>query len=294
MTLALRRVMRAVKSRVRPSIAARNVIEMSRLVRSGERLVFVSSYPRSGNTWIRYILSDCFLRAAGIETTTDLPVHPDSIIPALNSNLIVERDPIVVEHGLFVKTHDRIDELTDLFGAKAINRARFVFVFRSPADFLVSYYHFHLRYPHLVRHAADGIDSFCLTHVFEWVAHTTTYLDARRTDPDRFHVIGYESLLSEPVVILEGLIHWLDLKIDGDNIERAVRNTEFGKLQAQEATQPQNSEEFFFRKGRSGSGREELLPSTNEEIDRRTEAVFRRLHAVVAEQLRDHRLRSNG
>ena len=65
----------------RLAIQAHNSAEIIRLLQGGWRLNFVSSFPRSGNTWIRYLLADVFLQRHGVATATELPVHPDRIVP---------------------------------------------------------------------------------------------------------------------------------------------------------------------------------------------------------------------
>ena len=73
----------------------RNYAEINQALAGGATVFFISSFPRSGNTWVRFLLSDIFLQRAGRATATVLPVHPDRLIPDIYCNLVSE-----VERGL--------------------------------------------------------------------------------------------------------------------------------------------------------------------------------------------------
>ena len=76
----------------RLAIQAHNTAEMTRLLRGGQPLSFVSSFPRSGNTWMRFLLADVLLQNHGMATSTELPVHPDKIVPDFYCHWIARRD----------------------------------------------------------------------------------------------------------------------------------------------------------------------------------------------------------
>src|SRR5208282_528963 len=76
-------------------IQAHNTGEISRRLQNRERVTFVTSFPRSGNTWMRFLLSDIFLQNHGIETATDLKVQPDGIIADFYCDWIARRNPHV-------------------------------------------------------------------------------------------------------------------------------------------------------------------------------------------------------
>jgi len=53
-----------------------NNSELARLVRNHTPVTFVCSYARSGNTWMRYLLSDIRLQNEGLETSTNHASRP--------------------------------------------------------------------------------------------------------------------------------------------------------------------------------------------------------------------------
>ena len=248
------------------SVPEQNVSQIAQLSRKGERVSFVSSYPRSGNTWVRHLLSDCFIQNSGQPTSTELPIHPDKIIPDRYVNRIVDRDLSVTTSGVFVKTHDTFDDALTLLNQKAYASMRHLYIYRRPEDSLVSYYHFHLRYEHLQQHADKGVDAFVLEHINKWVDHVGSYVKGSEKYPGSVFFLSYERLLADPNACLVPALKFLDVQVQGNTLENAISHMAFENLRANEEKKPLNNDEFFFRKGTSGSGSEELQPKTVEAI----------------------------
>ena len=127
-------------------VQAHNGREITRLLSDGHPITFVSSFARSGNTWVRYLLSDVFLQNHGLETATELAVHPDEIIPDFYCEAIAKRNRAVPTPGLLVKTHDIFGQLQKQFGEGVAQEpggnCRHLYIYRTPEDSLVSFYHF--------------------------------------------------------------------------------------------------------------------------------------------------------
>lgn len=291
-------------------IQSTNTAQINRWLDHGTKVAFLASYPRSGNTWMRFMLSDILLQMNRVETSTQLPVHPDDLIPEFRCNSIVNRlsrcpawavEPPVA----FIKTHLMYERLQATFAQdpRALEprrNFRAVYLYRSAEDALVSFYHWRARQPgrkcktpgessaHTPKFqlnntgAQNGtaldIDEFCRKAVFDWTAQMESYLRAAN---DGFPVffLSYEWLLEKPSEVLHNLFDWLELPHDNRIIERAVSNMNFKNLHAMErqeheSQQPANANEFFFRRGRPGSGRDELKEATVKEIQERTAAVL--------------------
>jgi hypothetical protein len=150
---------------------------------------FLVSYPRSGNRWVRHLLRDVI--ALG---RPDLP-PPEKLgmlIPDLHVN---EMDHLArMDFGMstqIFKSHN----LPDLRGR------RIVYLFREPADALVSYFHFHVREkiePELV---AQWPDAFCRAMLPGWCEHVQMaldeYADEYAVTPSRVLLVSYEILLRD-------------------------------------------------------------------------------------------------
>lgn len=238
-----------------------------------DNLTFLSSFPRSGNTWARHLVADVILQNEGMETQTELPIHPDRVIPDIHSNSISDRDVRLHQEGLIVKSHDQIDKITSFFGNTALQRLRHLYIIRQPEDALVSFYHFHLRYEALRGQAADGVDSFCLRHLDSWLEHTENAISYHNL-AGQILIISYEELLRSPETSLAKMLTWLEVASTPSNISAAVEHMRFANLRKKESRNPSNINEFFFRKGVAGSGTNEIAKPTLEAIRERSAPVI--------------------
>lgn len=284
-------------------IQANNTAVINRWLNHGTKVVFLSSFPRSGNTWLRFLLSDVLLQTQGFETTTQLPVHPDNLIPEFRCDSIASRlarcphwakEPPVA----FVKTHalyTRLEEVLQAGGpqknGKPTRDCRVVYLYRSPEDALVSLYHLQ-RFDTFARSRASlSLDDFCRKEVSRWMDNIDSHFRAADTG---FPVLffSYEGLLENPGLVMGSVLRWLGVEHDDQMVQRAVSNMQFNNLQAMEKNGSRNGhtaneKRRFFRRGGPGSGRAELQESTVQEIRERTaplmaEADARRMKQPLA------------
>lgn len=271
-------------------IQAHNAMVITRLLRQGWQVNFVSSFPRSGNTWVRHLLADIFLQNNGIETSTELPIHPDKIIPDFYCHWIARRDVTIPTPGVFIKTHENFNQMQQRYGdvvpavsdparVPPFRGCKQIYLYRSPEDALVSLFHFHQRSKHLRHKTTAGIDAFCRAFLPKWEENLAGYL---RAADEGFPVlfVPYELLLQYPAEILSNLLRRLGSRHDGAIVERAVCNMQFSKLQAVERNLF-NEDAFFFRKGCKGAGRAELQNDTMDIIQERTSALMEQANARV-------------
>jgi hypothetical protein len=243
---------------------ARNHQEIRGLLDSGTDVTFISSFFRSGNTWMRFLLADILLQNRGIETSTADASRISEMVPDVYLDLVARRDALPREPAL-VKTHETFDTVRRcLLGGKARRageigvkgEVRSLYLYRKPEDVLVSYYHYRvLRSPVVGRWV--GLESFCRSEFPAWSRHVSSYLRAADEGAGVFFM-SYERLLEEPATALRLILRWLDIAHTPAKIDRAVANMRFEKLRALEESQRKNAGEFFFRNGRAGSGVSEL------------------------------------
>ena len=262
-------------------VQVHNTMAINRLLREKWQVNFVSSFPRSGNTWMRHLLADVFQQCHGVETATELPVHPDKIIPDFYCHWIGWRDVTIPTPGVFVKSHETFQQLQNRFGGQPQFRcSKHVYLYRSPEDALVSLFHYHDKQKHLKHKTAAGIDVFCREWLHLWEENLGSYLAAAEQGyPVLF--VPYELLLQYPVEVLGNLLRWLGARNDGAIVERAISNMQFSKLQAAETRNSLSEEAFFFRKGCKGAGRAELQQSTMNLIQERTAKLIEQANGRV-------------
>jgi len=266
-------------------IEAHNMREIKNLLAADVPIIFVTSFPRSGNTWMRYLLSDVFLQKEGIDTTTKLVIHPDEIIADFYRSLVAERNPKVRTPGVLVKIHDSFGGLRQRFWGDlhhthpSFHRCRHLYLYRNPEDALVSLYHHHLQEDLVVENSAKWIgpakiDEFCRRTLPAWIDHASGYLAATQEGLS-IYFASYEGLLTDPTKVLGEVLRWLGVSHTMPMLERAVSNMQFEKLKATNARD-------MGHHGRSGAGSLQLAGSTIEEIRGRTAPLVKRMDVQAA------------
>ncbi len=195
--------------------------------------------------------------------------------------------------GVFIKTHETFAQLQARFGhahlrpgaggssaAPPFRGCKHVYLYRSPEDALVSFFHFCDSQGQWTAKVTAGIDAFCLAHLPSWQESLAGYL---RASDNGFPVmfVPYDLLLQYPTEILSSLLRWLGARHDVPTVERAVSNMQFAKLQAMEARNPFTEEATFFRRGCKGTGRAELQPATMDAILGRTARLMEQANTRV-------------
>jgi hypothetical protein len=245
-------------------IEAHNMREIKSLLAEGVPITFITSFPRSGNTWMRYLLSDVFLQHHGIDTDTKLAVHPDEIIADFYRSRVAHRNTAVRTPGVLLKSHDSFEQLQERFWGKrcqtalSFQRCRHLYLYRSPEDAMVSFYHYCLR-ENLAGNWKKGgerpdINAFCRDTLPGWSEHLSGYLTAAEQGAP-IYFASYEQLLADPIRVLGETLQWMGFPHNASMLERAAINMQFQKLKATDARDIGNQ-------GRSGAGSIELEAST--------------------------------
>jgi hypothetical protein len=269
-------------------IQAHNNREMARLVREHVPISFVCSALRSGSTWMCGLLCDVLLQNQGVQTTTELSVDRKRIILDHYARLLVHREPSIQNSGCFIKTHDLIPLLQEHIGGDpGVRRCKYLYLYRTPEDALVSTCHLFRREKYLrvkpqYELACRDIDLFCLELIPAWMEHVNSYLDALDEGVD-VHLVSYEQLLRQTTEVLSDALEWLGLPHTDAVVARAHSNMQFSKLQAVEAKTLGGGIPFY-RRGSDGSGNLELKPETLSQIRDATQSLLVRANESLARQ----------
>jgi aryl sulfotransferase len=261
-------------------------------------IVWLASYPKSGNTWFRIFLANLLSHLDGPVDINDLPVK--NLVAAFRNSFdditgigaadltpdevdrlrprVYETMAENVEETLFLKIHDaytRTPEGEPLIPHQVTRGA--VYIVRNPLDIAVSFaHHSGEGLDRVIARMGDPDDAFASEpnrlhrqlrqKLLGWSGHVGSWLDA----PDlKLHVLHYEDMHRNPSGAFTAAVRFLGLGHDADQITRAIASSAFGELQRQEqergfdetnATAPS-----FFRKGRVGAWRDEL---TDAQVDR--------------------------
>lgn len=253
-----------------------------------QRIIWLASYPKSGNTWTRSFLANYFLpkgEAPDINslrrfTTGDAR---QDIYDTVAGRPFMAADfdewalmrPKVLDHIAaskpghhFVKTHCKIDRIgpIDLIPPRVTAAA--IYVLRNPFDVA----------PSLARHMSMSIDeaiefmenpiafSATDTNIFEvlgrWDDHVASWTGAQGLP---LHVLRYEDLSDDTERGFRALLGFLRAPVRDGTLRRAIRASSFKELKKQErqkgfVERPAGMESFF-AKGKAGAWREDLTPA---------------------------------
>ena len=259
----------------------RNYRVILQWLEGGSKAVFVTSFPRSGNTWMRYLLSDVFLQRAGIATTTALPIKPDRVIPDIYGDSLAagERE---LTHDLYVKTHESFDRLKKKIPTVGMEGCRHVYIVRHPEDALVSFYHYHEREERLRVKVRKGKDAFCRERLREWQVITRSYVRAAEGGT-QVYFVSYENLLARTERVLGGVLDWLGVEHEADMVRQAAANMKFDKMKTEEDKGRMQGAEFNGRGG-PGAGEAELKAETLTRIREEARELLERVNGLIEKQ----------
>ncbi len=237
-------------------------------------LIWIASYPKSGNTWFRLVLAN---------TLSDRPLSMNEInisrlaadralfVEALgfNSYLLSEDElwalrPKVYSwlkqkqpHAQYLKIHDAYQAAlipcTDSLGA--------IYCIRNPLDVVISYaHHSHISIDQCIALLCNPeakiydtvrfLSTQLQQHLFSWSDHVRSWTVAC---PIPVHCIRYEDMHRDPFSTFKQAFEFLKLNHTEHTIQTAIDAARFEKLQQQESEQnfreKSVTQKKFFRKG---------------------------------------------
>lgn len=276
---------------------------------NGQRkIVWLASYPKSGNTWFRAFLTALLDPEGNIPDINNLSLTTiassrqffDKFVGVASSDLTTEEidylRPMVYlqnaresEEIIYYKIHDAYIILPDgkpLIPAD-VTKAVLYFI-RNPLDVTVSFAH-HLTkdIDKTIRIMNDPEYAFCSRpdrlhnqlrqRLLSWSGHVKSWVDESGLT---LLVLRYEDMLTDPSGNFTKAAQFIGLKHSRNQIEEALDKCSFARLQEQEREKGFHEKNArassFFRKGVSGDWQHVL---SQEQVQRIVEA-----HGEVMEQ----------
>lgn len=223
---------------------------------------FLISYPRSGNTWARYLLKDAIVLGKAPE---DEEINPSQVIPDIHQSDLTH--PAQIRFGMgarIYKSHNLRD----------VKSHRSVYLFRRAEDALLSYYHFGILRDQPWLESNETADAFCIRFLPTWKEHMRIAIEANTVAPDRMCFVAYENLLKDGPNELGRMAAFFNIEASTETLEQAVQRNTFSRLRAREEKRPRNGKGFFFRKGKAGSAKEELKRETFDYLSEASRAEY--------------------
>ncbi len=212
--------------------------------------VILGSYPKSGNTWMRHVLTHLI---AG--TSNDWRESIQATAPGIASAR--GASPSLVTGGRLIKSH----EVPSRFYRQAI------VMVRDGRDVALSEYHYRRDY---LKSAAlrdctldEFIDQFLAgrTNAYgAWHEHVSRWKSFSERDDHRCLIVRYEDMKTDPLAQLVKIDEFLGLGLPSEQLESAIEANDVGRMKARErsANNGTDNSGSFVRSGTAGGWRSEF------------------------------------
>ena len=268
-------------------------------------IVWIASYPKSGNTWLRAFIVNAVQggeHPVSLEAITQFfeseadPKYyqrflATPVVDAPFETLISLRPKVQQEilqsrsaGSVLMKTHNQLTELheTPLHDLKSTAAA--IVVIRNPLDVVLSVAdHFALSIDQAIHFMANpntgtatddqGVAGF----LGSWSHHVESWTHANH---ERFLVIRYEDMLDKPLPTFAKVAAHLNVTLDRVALKKAVAHSSFQQLKRREqsdgfAERSEHSSRFF-REGRKNQWIERL---SDDQVQRMVDAHYAQMMA---------------
>ena len=251
-------------------------------------LVWLASYPKSGNTWARFAIMPTNRRLFDewLEVEAGNLTHEELALlrPALHDAMAAGHDS-----PQLLKVHDRwhctaagrpVFDQSHTLGA--------IYIVRDPRDVVISWARFT---SHSIDWAIDNLADHesglnvnrgrIAANIGQWLGnwsmHVTSWLDESGLSP---LVIRYEDMHTDLALVLSRIANYLGRPAAPEAVAGAVIASQFERLAKQErqhgfAEIPDTASKFFVS-GRAGGWRDILTPEQAARVERDHETVMRR------------------
>lgn len=223
---------------------------------------FLVSYPKSGNTWVRFLLANL--------------IHPNETVGFANINQLLPAPGVLSKRFLKTLPRPRILKSHEPFDVRF---RKVIYLVRDPRDVAVSEYYFDRKKRYIAPEMTleQFIKPFLAGETSSygsWWEHAASWIGPRYGNP-AFLLVRYEDLLTDPIGKTAKIAEFLGIKADEERLRAAVERSSadrMRKLEQQDAdkwtgTKNTRKEIPFVRSAKSGGWKESLPRPLVEEIE---------------------------
>jgi aryl sulfotransferase len=283
-------------------------------------IVWLASFPKSGNTWLRLLIANLLNDGEGAVDINRIPDlgamasarAPFDQITLLDSGLLTHDEADALRAAVyaveaaeyphaahFVKVHDAYTlnaRGEPLFAAGARGA---LYIVRDPRDVAVSFSHHSSISIDAAVDKLTALDSRLCGSVrrqpvqlrqklLTWSAHVLSWIEQRDLP---VHLVRYEDLKASPVQTFAAAMQFAGRAVSPSDLNRAVRHADFSELQRQEKEkgfcERISRESMFFRAGTAGGWRAVLSEEQADRIVASNREVMMRLGYLPESNCRD-------
>ncbi len=259
------------------------------------KILWLASYPRSGNTWLRAFLHNLFRNSDepyDINRLQDFTlIDSDArwyrmLDPRPPTELTKEEVAALRPQAhaamttafpdtVLVKTHNALvgDRGTPMITLE--HTAGAIYVIRNPLDVAVSYsHHYGISLAEAVaamnrpgNQSTGNQENFVYELHGSWSEHVKSWT---ATPNPALHVVRYEDMAKEPLRAFGDVVGFLGLRVAPERIAHSIARSSFAVLREQELRkgfrERSKKSDQFFRAGEVGQGRRLLAPELIEAL----------------------------
>lgn len=216
--------------------------------------IYLVSYPKSGNTWLRFLLSNAIKLHYQIDREVNFFTIQEIIPGAEASRNIKEYGPFgKYDFPRILKSHNSYNPYF----------LRVVLLVRDPRDVIVSHYHYAISRKSIsndwdlsrfVRDKKYGPEA--------WLKHTKSWYSPQTIKPaQRIVLFRYEDFLQNTIGELKRITELLGISVSQENLRKAVELSSKETMRASEkkhmsTARIANQKSSFVRKGEATQGAE--------------------------------------
>jgi len=231
-------------------------------LRAGD--VFIGSYPRSGSTWLRFILH---------EILTGEPSRFENVNARLAFVGRHRNAPALLPGGArLLQTHEPYRS----------EYRRAIYLVRDPRDVALSEYAFQKARGWVEGEFQGYLEEFLRGEVNgfgSWQEHARSWLAASEARPNDVRLYRYDELRKSTESSLESLLEFLNVRAESKKIADAIAANSLQEMKKKEQASPQkvSKRDRFVRSGSVGGWRENLTDAQIELVNQALGAELRRL-----------------
>ena len=185
---------------------------------------FLVSYPKSGNTWVRFLLANL--------------LHPGETVGFANINRLLPAPGVSSKRFLRKLPRPRILKSHEPFDVRF---RKVIYLIRDPRDVVVSEYHFNLKKRYI--DSAVSLEEFVKRFIAgetagygSWWEHAASWIAARQGNP-AFLLVRYEDLLADPIGRTGKIAEFLGIQATQERLQSAVERSSADRMRKLEQEQ---------------------------------------------------------
>lgn len=213
--------------------------------------VFLVSYPRSGNTWMRFVLGSLI---HNVDVNFD---NMEEYFPDIYRNTYSQLESL--KNPRYLKSHEPYDK----------RYPKVVYIVRDPRDVAISYFYWMLKFNKYEGEIDGFLDMFFDPDGISygrWDDHYESWIENSDKVNRGVLFLRYEELIDNTIDNIKTILNFININIDNDVIHNVVKRNSFSGMKNKEnyasdqnpLFKATNKEISFVRKGTTRQWKAEL------------------------------------